>query len=496
MGARRGAFGLVWLAMLGACSGSAEPRPATVVYLDTDLLIPQYADRLLIERIDAGGHVLESRSHATPDPTDWPVSFGVLPGSAPVRFRVRLFPEARVAIRRRDESMYLSLPPGTAVPVGYDRTNAIGEVAVGQPLTGFAVDRVFEIEAPRTGVDRVRVMLLGACLGVPGDPVAGRSCIGSGAAGPVFGDARTGVEHLASALEESKAGSWTDALAKSCEGSPRAESGSHDEEICIPGGAFFIGDERLGVKTCEPACATSPERLVRMSPFFLDRYEVSVARFRTAISSGFKPTGKWTTGGACTYTSSGKNDGLPMNCVSWTAASEFCAWDGGRALPSEAQWEFAATGRGQERLYVWGNELPRCDRAAYARVGESLNPAYAGPPSPGTFTECKLSGEGLLAGGSLAGPGQDVSLDGVVDMNANLREWVRDEIEVYERGCWGKPTLTDPVCEVGPLPGRHTLRGGSFGGGSAQLALAWRDAAPADDTSFAYGFRCARRARP
>ena len=54
------------------------------------------------------------------------------------------------------------------------------------------------------------------------------------------------------------------------------------------------------------------------------------------------------------------------------------SWDGGRHLTSEAEWEYAASGRGEERIYPWGNERPDCDRVIFARkdvpnavVGES-----------------------------------------------------------------------------------------------------------------------------
>ena len=58
---------------------------------------------------------------------------------------------------------------------------------------------------------------------------------------------------------------------------------------------------------------------------------------------------------------------LAMNCISAQAAQAFCAWDGGRHLASEAQWEYAASGRGEERIYPWGDALPDCARAVYAR---------------------------------------------------------------------------------------------------------------------------------
>ena len=48
----------------------------------------------------------------------------------------------------------------------------------------------------------------------------------------------------------------------------------------------------------------------------------------------------------------GGSETRPMNCLDWYDAYAFCIWDGG-FLPTEAEWNFAAAGGGEQRLYPW-----------------------------------------------------------------------------------------------------------------------------------------------
>lgn len=114
----------------------------------------------------------------------------------------------------------------------------------------------------------------------------------------------------------------------------------------------------------------------------------------------------------------------------------------GFRLPSEAQWEYVATGRGENRRYPWGDEPP-------SRKHANL------PPDPlGLDPYTRIgAGSGTTPAGSFPA---GASRDGVLDLAGNVSEWCTDTY-LDERPRSGR----NPV-ETGASPYR-SIRGSSFG---------------------------------
>ncbi len=206
-----------------------------------------------------------------------------------------------------------------------------------------------------------------------------------------------------------------------------------------------------------------PKHLVELSPFLIDREEVTCAkyaRFLAAVHRGqnirshpedpgvnLRPAG---------WTSDEPPEGsqqLPVTGIPWYAAWSYARWVGGRP-PTETEWERAAAGP-MGRAYPWGDEFDpaRCRAEAPGPV-----PAASLPGGAGFFDLLHASG--------------------------NVREWCLDRFDPrwYLRGGRKNPR--------GPARNTHrVVRGGSFASPAETLRLQHRDHVDATKRSNDVGFR-------
>jgi formylglycine-generating enzyme required for sulfatase activity len=160
-----------------------------------------------------------------------------------------------------------------------------------------------------------------------------------------------------------------------------------------------------------------------------------------------------------TWAYSPGNGTFPINCVNWYEAFAFCLWDGGR-LPTEAEWEYAASGGDANRQYPWGNNQPSPLPANYA----------SNHHIPFLTVGSEPDGRGRW---------------GHLDLAGSMREWNLDWYEypfpIYP--CVDCAVLTD---------GGHgrVVRGGGWESTYTYLRAVYRSGESPDLHSSSMGFRC------
>lgn len=108
-------------------------------------------------------------------------------------------------------------------------------------------------------------------------------------------------------------------------------------EYAVQGGSFTIGTTLTDLTGSND----SPPYQRSVGNFCAQENEVTVAGYTLCVQAGIcsTPAG---TGADCNYGVAGREN-YPVNCVELPQARAFCAWIN-RRLPTEAEWEFAATG--------------------------------------------------------------------------------------------------------------------------------------------------------
>jgi formylglycine-generating enzyme required for sulfatase activity len=302
-------------------------------------------------------------------------------------------------------------------------------------------------------------------------------------------------------------------VARSCDQPVECNVESACTTLFVPGGSFPMGRGEAGEDTYLGGGEEQPEHPVTVSPFWLDKYEVTVGRFRrfvdayttndftadagaiptvpasgwrtewnaklpkdrTALMAAVVATDRTCNASFRTWTAApGNAECLPVNCVDWYLAFAFCVWDGGR-LPSEAEWEFAAAGGDSNRLFPWGVSAPSKEQAVFnclASGSDDCTPADIRPIGP-----TRVLGLGRFGQADLAG---------------SLLELTRD---TYDPDFYGLAAATgknvvnlslDTTAELSPARGGNYLSPGGI------LRAASRTPVGRDSLWDGVGWRCAR----
>jgi formylglycine-generating enzyme len=309
--------------------------------------------------------------------------------------------------------------------------------------------------------------------------------------------------------------------------------------VYIPGGTFMMGGDNS-----EAAEDEYPKHRVTVKPFYMDEHEVTNAQFKkfvdatgyittaerkpdwnelkkqlppgtpkpddsqlVAASLVFAPPAevtnladysqwwRWVPGANWRHPSGpgstidGKDD-FPVIQISWDDAVAYCKWAGKR-LPTEAEWEFAARGGMEGKIYPWGNEG-----------------VDAGKPKAnswqGTFPSVNTKKDGFL---DLA-PVKTFAPNGykLYDMAGNVWEWCSDwyRNDYYQtvnnpQGVTNPAGPDDSYDPEEPHAPKKVARGGSFLCNDSYCSgyrVARRMKSSRDSGMSNMGFRCVRDIEP
>lgn len=214
-----------------------------------------------------------------------------------------------------------------------------------------------------------------------------------------------------------------------------------------------------------------PVRNVRLPAYRMSVSEVTVAQYGACVAAGWCDDDlirgeQWADHPyeESRFCNAGQPErgAHPLNCVSWWQAQAFCEWVGGR-LPTEAEWERAATGGA--RMYPWGDAPPTCSHAV-------MNNGDDGCGAGTTASVCERP--------------TGRTPEGLCDMAGNVWEWVGDW---YSAGYYAEGVSDDPD---GPaFGGARVRRGGSFRDQATDLRATNRWSLGGVYRSANLGFRCA-----
>lgn len=306
---------------------------------------------------------------------------------------------------------------------------------------------------------------------------------------------------------------------ESCDDGNNA-SGDQCPADCAPDSPVVTGGMFLrGYDTASDLVYTRMDLPATISTFRLDKYEVTVARFRRFVASGMGTQASPPAPGAgahpripgtgwdaawndllvrdsailrsklagdplATWTdASGANDRRPINDITWYEAMAFCIWDGG-FLPTQAEWNYAAAGGDEQRAYPWSN--PPGDltiTTSHASYGElALNGVGENRCFGDGDPRCTVA-DLIEVGSKPAGDGRW----GQSDLAGNVSEWTLD---YYSPA----PLLPCVDCANTTPEAYRTLGSGSFGfPPRSQRANAY-EAGPPTLATASIGVRCARPA--
>ncbi|MCE9574539.1 MAG: formylglycine-generating enzyme family protein [Deltaproteobacteria bacterium] len=299
----------------------------------------------------------------------------------------------------------------------------------------------------------------------------------------------------------------------SCRGLAASCGPSDSDDCCatataIDGGSFYRSYDKAG-----DGYSGNTKYPASVSDFRLDKYEVTVGRFRTFVEAGMGTTSSAPSAGSgahpsipssgwdsswntslkassadlisalkCsaeyqTWTDSpAGNESQAVTCLTWYEAMAFCIWDGGY-LPTEAEWNYAATGGSDQRAYPWSPST--------SPDSTTIECSYANyKVDTPTGAYCVNGTTGAVNSVGSESPSGDGRW-GQADLAGNVWGWTLDYAGPYSTtACSDCANVTTGVSRV--------LRGGSFVSAPSTLRTGNRLDNNPELRAYSVGVRCAR----
>jgi formylglycine-generating enzyme len=226
---------------------------------------------------------------------------------------------------------------------------------------------------------------------------------------------------------------------------------------------------------------SAPQHIVAISPFQMETTEVTYSQYLTFLNTlGPRSHLNGCDGQPCLITRNEDENSnvtfdsanydvpdvinqFPVANVTWYGARSYCEAIG-RRLPTEAEWELAARGNTDNRVYPWGIEwnvdLAKTNRPVEAPVGAVPVDSYPLGASP----------------------------YGVLNMSGNVAEWVGDW---YDARYYGQPDASQPDPQGPPAGSEKVVRGGSWDTPPFFSRVVHRQSWQPNSGTLWIGFRCA-----
>jgi formylglycine-generating enzyme required for sulfatase activity len=256
--------------------------------------------------------------------------------------------------------------------------------------------------------------------------------------------------------------------------------------VYVPSGEFLMGADSSEMG--DDLDDAKPQHTVRLSAYFIGKYEVSNAQWkrhgvsptkaekdggdlvgdaRTSLSHDHTPGASWRTprgdGVPC-------QDSQPVVQILWSEAVDY-ARNVGLRLPTEAEWERAAGWDGKTlHRYPWTSDEPPTAELANVRTmqGESIGRTHLEDVSSHP---------------------KGVSSVGAFNMCGNAAEFVLDYHDHFNYGTLVGKTVEDPC--FFDAKRAHVVRGGSFEESGFGVAAYYRAHKNPDECTNTIGFRLA-----